>query len=383
MSELLTYFEGRRQEMIDLLTEMVNYETPTGSKEHVDQLVDFLEKQFNDLQPSSLTRIEQAEVGDFLLVKWNEDAPGQPILFLVHIDTVWPLGTLAERPVTIDDDGRLFGPGAFDMKGGVTIALSAISGLIERGELPERPIWFLVNSDEEIGSGTSTPLIEELGGQAGLVIVPEPATNSGAMKIWRKGIGIYDVRVKGRAAHAGNAPEQGINAVVELAQQILKINEMNDLRNGTSVSPNVIHGGTARNVIAPAASLQIDVRCLTMQAMDEIHEKLMNLHPFLPGAEVEVIRSNLRGPMEHNDLMKATFAQCQQIGERYGITVRGEGAGGGSDGNTTAILGTPTLDGIGAQGDGPHAVHEHVLINSLPQRATLIAGILQDWVVAE
>jgi glutamate carboxypeptidase len=379
MSELKAYFEERKQQMVDLLTEMVNYETPTRDKTHVDRLGAFMEGQFNALGASSVTRIPQEEVGDFLMAKWNGDAPGKPISMLIHIDTVWPLGTLERRPVTIDEDGRLFGPGAVDMKGGITIILTALRGLVERDELPNRPIWVLMTSDEEVGSVYSMEHIRQLGRDSGLVLVMEPGTKEGALKTWRKGLATYQVKIEGRASHAGNAPEQGINALVELAQQTLKLNGLNDLKNGTSVSVTMAEGGTAVNVIPANATVRVDTRVLTQQAMDNVKASITGLQPFLPGAKVVVEMIHSRDPMEHNDQMKKTFAQAKAIGEKYGLTVREAGSGGGSDGNITASMGTPTLDGLGPQGDGLHAEHEHVVVNSLPQRAALIAGMLRDW----
>lgn len=378
MSDLLTYFKSRQPEMVEFLTTLVSYETPTTDKALVDKLGAFMEGEFKRLG-ASVTRLPQTEVGDFLLAKWNENALGKPIMFLIHIDTVWPQGTLAERPTRIDDEGRLFGPGAIDMKGGITVALWAIRGLVERGELPERPIWILMTSDEEVGSIHSEPVIKELAAQAGLVLVMEPATKEEALKTWRKGVGTYHIEVEGRPSHAGNAPEQGINAVIELAQQALKLHGLNDLKNGTSVSVTVFHGGSTSNVIPAKASAQVDVRTMTAQAWEEIKEKITSLTPFIPGAKLSISVHHARGPMEHNEQMARSFAQCKAIGERYGLTVREDGSGGGSDGNFTAHMGIPTLDGLGPQGDGLHALHEHVVLNSLPRRATLLAAMLKEW----
>ncbi len=379
MSDLLTYFQGQRQAMIDLLTTLVNFETPTRSKPDVDKLGAYLEQQFRALGASSVTRFPREQVGDIALAKWNETAPGKPILFLMHIDTVWPLGTLANRPVTIDDDGRLFGPGAVDMKGGITLVLTALRGLIERGEMPQRPIWILMTTDEEVGSLHSEEIIIETAKQCGLVLVMEPATPEEALKTSRKGISTYEIHVEGRASHAGNAPEQGINAVVELAQQIMELNAMNDLKNGTSVSVTMVEGGITMNVIPPKASAMVDVRTLTGRAYDAINEKIHSLTPFVPGAKVTVKQDHARGPMERNDRMIAAFQQAKAIGANYGVTIREAASGGGSDGNLPAFEGITTLDGLGPQGDGLHAEHEHVVINSLPRRATLIAGMLKDW----
>jgi glutamate carboxypeptidase len=380
MSDLLTYFQGQKQAMTDLLTTLVSYETPTTDKAAVDKLGAFMEAQFRELG-AEVERIPQEKVGDFLLAKWNKSAPGKPIMFLIHIDTVWPLGTLAERPTRIDEEGKLFGPGAIDMKGGITLVLASIRGLIERNELPERPIWVLMTSDEEVGSIYSEPVIRETAAQCGLVLVMEPATKEEALKTWRKGVGTFTITVEGRPSHAGNAPEQGINAVVELAQQTLKLNDMNDLKNGTSVSVTVVHGGSATNVIPAKAVAEVDVRTLSARAWDEISEKILNLTPFIPGAKVSATVHHARGPMEHNEQMKRSFAQCKAIGERHGLTIREDGSGGGSDGNFTAHMGIPTLDGLGPQGDGLHALHEHVVLNSLPRRATLLAAMLKEWVM--
>ena len=380
MSDLLTYFQNQRQAMIDLLTTLVNYETPTRDKVHVDKLGEFMREQFESLGASSITRIPQTEVGDILLAKWNENAPGQPIMFLIHIDTVWPLGTLAERPVTIDDEGRLLGPGAVDMKGGIAIVLTALRGLVELGEMPQRPIWVLMTTDEEVGSIHSKQVIIDTAKQCGLVLVMEPATKEEALKTSRKGIATYQISVEGRASHAGNAPEQGINAIVDLAQQIMELNSMNDLRNGTSVSVTMVEGGITMNVIPPHAQATVDVRMLTARAYEDINERIMGLVPFVLGAKLTVEQHHARGPMERNAPMQAAFEQTRAIGTKLGLTVREDASGGASDGNFTAYEGITTLDGLGPQGDGLHAVHEHVIVNSLPRRAALIAGILRDWV---
>jgi glutamate carboxypeptidase len=379
MSELLTYFQSQQQNMVDFLTTLVNYETPTTDKALVDKLGAFMAEQFRSLGASSVTRIPQEKIGDMVLAKWNDAAPGKPILFLIHIDTVWPEGTLAERPVRIDADGKLYGPGAIDMKGGITAALWSIRGLTERAEMPNRPIWILMTSDEEVGSVHSEPVIRETAAQCGLVLVMEPATKEEALKTWRKGVANFHVEAEGRPSHAGNAPEQGINAIIELAQQALKVNAMNDLKNGTSVSVTVFHGGSATNVIPAKAAFDVDVRTLNARAYDEISRQMMNLTPFVPGAKVIVTPDHSRGPMEHNAQMQKDFAQCKAIGARYGLTIREDGSGGGSDGNFTAHMGIPTLDGLGPQGDGLHALHEQVVIASLPRRATLLAAMLKEW----
>jgi len=376
MSDFLQYFESQKQAMVDLLTEMVNYETFTIEKAMVDQFGAFMETQFKQLGADSVTRYPQEQVGDILLAKWNANASGKPILFLVHVDTVFPGGTLAERPVRIDADGRLYGPGAVDMKGGITIALTAIRGLRDRNQLPDRPIYLLMTTDEEIGSPNSEDLIQKTAEGCALVLVMEPGTKEGALKTWRKGTARFRIEVEGRASHAGNAPEQGINSIIEFAQQAIEINKLNDLKHGTSVSVTTVEGGSASNVIPAKTSASIDVRTMSTQAFENVKSALFDLHPHIPGAKVTVTFDTGRPPMERMD---GVFEQAQTIAQKHGMTLYEDGSGGGSDGNFTAAMGIPTLDGIGAQGDGLHAVHEHVIINSLPKRAALIAGLLLDW----
>jgi glutamate carboxypeptidase len=379
MSDLLQFFKTRQQTMTDLLTTLVGFETPTRDKIYVDKMGAFMEEQFRSLGASSLTRIPQTEVGDMLLAKWNESAPGKPIMFLIHIDTVWQLGTLAERRVRIDEEGRLFGPGAIDMKGGITIVLSALRGLKDRGEMPNRPIWVLMTSDEEVGSIYSKPHIEAYARQAGLVLVMEPATIDEALKTQRKGIATYKLEIEGLPSHAGNAPEKGINAIMEFAQQALAINGFNDLKRGTSVSVTVVNGGTVTNVIPAHVTAHIDTRAVTVSAFDDTYQKMMSIQPFIPGAKVKVEQINGHHPMERNETMIRSYQQCKAIGESHGLSIYEDSSGGASDGNTVAALGIPVLDGLGPQGDGLHALHEHVVLNSLPRRSTLIAAMLKEW----
>lgn len=375
MSDLLDYFMSQKQAMVDLLTEMVKYESFTRDKAMVDKLVDFMAEQFQSLNADSVMRYPQEEVGDFLLAKWNEDAPGKPILFMVHIDTVHHINSLASMPIKIEE-GRLYGPGAVDMKGGTVIALEAIRGLQALDKFPNRPIHFLVTTEEEIGSPMSEPVIKDCAEGCELVLVMEPATKEGAIKTWRKGGGKYTLIVEGRASHAGTAPQEGINAIIEFAQQALEINKLNDLKMGTSVSVTMVDGGTAGNVIPARVEAHIDTRYLTTEAMETLKSSLSNLYPKMPGAKVECIAEHSRPPMER---MTGVFEKAEAIGKKYSVTIYEDGTGGGSDGNFTAAMGIPTLDGLGAHGDGLHAPHEHVIINSLPRQATLIAGILLDW----
>ncbi|MDQ7024868.1 MAG: M20/M25/M40 family metallo-hydrolase, partial [Anaerolineae bacterium] len=303
-------------------------------------------------------------------------ASGKPLLIVSHMDTVWALGTIdGEVPLKLED-GRLHGPGALDMKGGIEVALRAIEGLVELNQLPECPIWYLATSDEEIGSKQSRAIIEEKAQEAALVLVTEPPTADGALKTWRKGVASYVLTIEGQAAHAGNEPEKGINSVIEFAQQALELHQLNDYKNGTSVSVTVVNGGTATNVIPSKTVAHIDTRVLTVKDYNRVYEKIMERAPFIAGSKVTIEQRHYRPPMERN---ATTFEQARDIAKAVGITIREDGAGGGSDGNFTAALGIPTLDGLGPEGSGLHAPHEHVLVNTMPQKAAMIAAILRDW----
>lgn len=375
LTTLLEYFKNRETEMLSLLTEMVKRESFTSEKAGVDRLVDFMRARLQSLGADSVQRFPQGEVGDFLLAKWNEDGSGKPYLILAHLDTVHPTGSLERLPIKIED-GRFYGPGALDMKAGVVIALEAIRVLRERNQLPERPIHFLLTTDEEIGSPYSEALIVEQARYCELALVMEPATKEGAIKTWRKGGGKYTLTIEGRAAHAGIAPQEGINAIIEFARQALEINRLNDLKYGTSVSITLVEGGSAGNVIPAQVRAHIDARVLTMDAMNSLHAALTSLYPKMPGANVSCVRERQRPPMERRPEL---FAKAAAIGERHGLAIYEGGTGGGSDGNFTAAMGVPTLDGLGAHGDGAHAPQEHVIIDSLPRQAALIAALLMEW----
>ena len=373
--DLLQYFEDKRDLMIDELKVLIEQESPSNNKAAVDALGMLLKSQF-EAMGASVEVHPREDVGDILLATWQAEAMGKPILIVSHMDTVFPLGSLEHMPIHVDDDGRLYGPGAVDMKGGIVVAMNAVAGLRALNALPDRPIYYMVTSDEEIGSTASRDLIEEMAKQSDLVLITEPPTKDGALKTWRKGTARYELAIEGKASHAGNEPELGVNSIIEFAQHALEINKLNDLKNGTSVSVTVVEGGTATNVIPAKTVAQIDVRVMTISAFNKVHEALMDRMSYIPGSKVTIEQKSARPPMERDG---EAFGRVREIAENVGITVREDGAGGGSDGNFTAALGIPTIDGLGAEGTGLHASHEHVLVNSLTKKAALIAAIIRDW----
>lgn len=377
LHSLVQYYTSQVQETVDLTTTLANYETPTNDKAHVDLLGAHIAG-YCESMGAQVTRIPRELVGDIHLCKWNVDLPGKPILFLMHIDTVWPLGTLADRPVHVEGD-RLIGPGTWDMKGSIACVLSAIKGLHERGEFPERPVWCLFTTDEETGSQHSWDVIEETAKQAGLCLVMEFASPNSGLKTWRKGIAVYTVTVKGRSSHAGNAPEKGVNSVVEMAHQTLKLTELNNMAEGTSVSVTVVHGGTAFNVIPAETVAKVDVRFKLKAERDRVHDAITSLQPVLKDATISAEVGSARPPMERDTTMDRAFNQAKALAAELGYELMEDGSGGGSDGNITAALGIPTLDGLGPSGEGAHALTEQVVISSIPRRVALLDRIIAAW----
>lgn len=382
MTSLTTWMERffqLREELVSLLRELAVRESPTTEKAAVDRLGEFVADRLRDLG-ARVERIPQESVGDHWIATWGDPEASTQILTLCHLDTVWPLGTLARMPIR-EENGRLYGPGVFDMKGGIAILLGALRGLQALNVHPPHRIRMLFTSDEETGSETSRPLIEAEARRSHLVLCLEPALPDGSLKTFRKGVGDFVVVAYGRSAHAGADPQRGVNAIEELAYQIMRVRGLMDLRRGTTVTVGVIRGGTRPNVVPEYAEMVVDVRVATRGEMDRIERAFRNLRPVLDGARLEVRGGFNRPPMERNALMVATFERARAIAAELGLTLTEGGTGGGSDANFTAALGIPTLDGLGAVGNGAHALDEHVQIDSLPQRAALVAALLTRWTV--
>lgn len=374
----IEYYEQRQDAMLDRIKMLAEHESFTAAVEHVNRLADTLESQINALSPDALERIKQEEVADCLLAKWFTDVDAAPFLILCHMDTVHPIGTLKEFPVEIKD-GKLYGPGTLDMKAGITTALFAIQALIETGTRPAAPIWLLITSDEENGSLHSRELIEKTATGCDLVLTMEPGLASGDIKAWRKGGGTYYVHVTGKPSHAGIEPEAGINAVVELAKQVVLLDSFNDLKYGTSVSVTTISGGTATNVIPARATAAVDFRATDQLSFQQTNDKIMNLTPNMPGAKVDVVVRTTRPPMEFNEGNQYAVEQAKAIASQMNIPLKADGTGGMSDANFTSTLGIPTLDGLGPVGGGAHTLEEFISIYSLPRRAALFTGLLTQY----
>lgn len=372
MNAYLEYLEAHKAEIFDDLKALVAHQSPSEDKAAVDACGAFLVQLFAErLGVTSHERFEQSEVGDHLLFKIGQG--NKRTLIMTHFDTVWDIDRLGTRI----EDGKFYGPGAFDMKGGTIQALWALKALQETQTLGGHEVWFLCTSDEEIGSPHSRELIEQLARQCDQVLVPEPSEEGTTnLKTGRKGTGHFHVTIEGKAAHAGNNPLGGISAAEEMAHQILRLNALQDMSSGTSVNVGIAQAGNRINVIPDRATIAVDVRVTSLAEAERIEREIFAIKPVMQGTRIEVSGGLNRPPMEPNEANGALFQRAVQAAKDIGFALAGSVVGGGSDGNFTSALGIPTLDGLGAEGGGPHAEYEHVVIDAMPRRAALISQII-------
>jgi len=363
---------AKQKKMISCIQALVECESPSDHPPGIDKFVKLFSKMVSDIArvrtyPGRHLRCE------FQLPGSRKD--GQ-ILALGHSDTVWPLGTLKTMPFR-QSRGRLWGPGVLDMKAGLVFFAFAMRILRELDVPVRRKVVLQVNSDEEVGSPSSRLLTEDAARQSAAVLVLEPGTGlDGKLKTARKGIGDYQITVRGRAAHAGLDFEKGANAVVEMARQIERIAGFTRLKQGITVSPGVIQGGMRSNVVPAECHVEVDVRAPSAAAQRYLERQFASLKPFDKRCTVEVAGGLNRPPMERSAGIQRLFQTARTLAEELGVTLEESSSGGGSDGNFTAALGIPTLDGLGAVGEGAHAPHESILINRIADRTALLAKLV-------
>jgi glutamate carboxypeptidase len=371
MKNLLAYCESNLAATLETIETLVRLESPSTDKAAVDRCGTVLAEMLRKAG-AAVDVLSQPERGNHLRARFPGEGP--PVMFLGHFDTVWPIGTLERMPLRRDGD-RLHGPGTFDMKAGIALALTAMEALGATGT-PRPAVTMLWTTDEEIGSGTSRETIEAEARQSAAVLVLEPALPGGALKTARKGCGEFELTVHGVAAHAGLDPGKGASAIHELAAQIAIIERLQDLPNGISVNVGLVSGGSRPNVVAEEARATIDVRAPTREAAAAMESAFRGLHPVKTGTRLTVRGGFERPPMERTAAVIGLFTRATEVASSLERKLGEGSAGGGSDGNFTAALGVPTLDGLGAVGDGAHAAHEHVDVTALPWRAALLAGLL-------
>ena len=379
MSQLLDYLQAHSEAMTEALRELVMLESPSHEREAVNTVADYLAHAFGDLG-ADVARIPQAAFGDHLRVSWGT-GPRQ-ILLMGHMDTVWSLGEIEERPFKVTRDRRTglakaTGPGIFDMKGGLVVGLYAVKALRNLGLAPTHRLVFLFNSDEECGSPTSRRHIEEEARRSDFALVLEPSRED-ALITWRKGVGRFELEIHGLASHAGAAHERGVSAVEELAHQILRLERMTDYKRGTTVNVGVVQAGSKVNVRPASAWAEIDLRVTTAEEGQRMTQAIRGLRPRNRDASLLVSGQMNRPPWEHSPAGQTLFERARDVGARLGMELWPAGTGGGSDGNFTAARGIPTLDGLGIVGNDAHAVTEWVDIASLPRRAALLAELVLD-----
>lgn len=371
----LRFFAERQDAITETIRQLVEIESPSDNKPAVDQLGALLAGRFEKIGGhAKFHRVP--DFGDHLQVDFP-GGRGKPVLLLGHIDTVYPMGTLSTMPCRVAD-GRLWGPGALDMKSGIALILHALEGLRawHSDSLP-RPVTVLLVSDEEVGSGSSRRITESLARKSGAVLVLEPSYGiQGAVKTARKGVGEYSIKVTGKAAHSGLDFEKGESAIVEMAKQITAISKLVDLKRGLTLNVGLVSGGTRTNVIPAQATASLDVRVARMKDAAVIDRQLKALKPFNRRCKLEIKGGVNRPPLERSAGVAMLYKKAVEIAKQLGWKLEEASVGGGSDGNFTASLGIPTLDGLGGVGDGAHATHESIIISELPRRTTLLAELI-------
>ncbi|HEX4946545.1 MAG TPA: M20 family metallopeptidase [Blastocatellia bacterium] len=377
MVALLDYFVQRQGAILALARELVEQESTSREETRLNQIAQFVAARLQSLV-SELQLFPSPGYGSHLCARFHfghtSDTPH--VLVIGHLDTVWPVGTLARLPFHTTAEGTAHGPGIFDMKAGIAVVMNALEAIATQGLSTRHPVTLLLTCDEEIGSKTSRALVEAEARRAVAAFVLEPPIPGGIVKTGRKGIGGFTLKVKGRAAHAGLDPSQGINAIVELAHQTLRLAALNDYERGITVNVGVAQGGTTSNVVPAEASARIDFRYWKDEEGAQVEEIIRTLQPVLPGAQLELSGGINRPPMERSEKNLALYELAKRCAAEFDIDLREGTVGGGSDGNFTAALGVPTLDGLGVDGAGAHAEHEHIILADIPRRAALLTRLI-------
>jgi glutamate carboxypeptidase len=376
-ADRLRFFTERQHTISETIRQLVEIESPSDNKPAVDQLGALLAGRFEKIGGHAKFHRTQS-FGDHLQVDFSGARSGQPVLLLGHIDTVYPMGTLSSMPCRVAD-GRLWGPGALDMKSGIALILHALEGLRAwHGDTVPRPVTVFLVTDEEVGSESSRRITESLARKSGAVLVLEPSYGiKGAVKTARKGVGEYAIKVTGKAAHSGLDFDKGENAIVEMAKQITAISKLVNLKRGLTLNVGVVSGGTRTNVIPAQATASLDVRVTHMKDATAIDRQLRALKPFNRKCKLEIKGAVNRPPMERSAGVAMLYKKASEIAKKLGWKLEEASVGGGSDGNFTASLGIPTLDGLGGVGEGAHATHESILVSELPRRTTLLAELIE------
>lgn len=375
---LRDYFASRQREVLALTRALVEVESPSGDEQGSKAVVSLLAAAARTIGPvSSIERVPSEQYGEHLRIKAFADARNgvRPILILGHTDTVHPRGSLEQNPWRVEGN-HAYGPGVFDMKANCALAIELIrSCAILHGKQPS-PLVLLLTCDEERGSMSGRSLVEAEAKRARAVLVLEPPARGGRVKTGRKGTGIFTIQTRGQAAHAGLEPEKGASAILEMARQIQKLHALNGVAGGITVNVGVVRGGTVSNVVAAEAHAEVDIRFSTNEEATRIEGKVRSLRAFDSRVQVIVRGEINRPPLERTDKVVAMYEQARKIAREMDYDLKEAQVGGASDGNFVAAFCPAVLDGLGIDGDGAHASHEHILIDDIPRRGALLAGLI-------
>jgi glutamate carboxypeptidase len=378
MNKLRDHFASRQHELLALTCALVEAESPSGDKDGSSAVVSLLANAAGSINAvSSVERIASEEFGEHLRIKAFTDNNSPPIVLLGHTDTVHPRGAIKERPWRAEGN-RIYGPGIFDMKANCALALEVLLACEATESGPRSPITILLTCDEETGSPSGRGLVEAESKEARAVLVLEPPASGGRVKTARKGTGMFTLEVQGRAAHAGLDPEKGVSAVLELARQTVRLSELNDLATGTTVTVTVVRGGTHSNVVPAEARAEIDLRFTSAGEGLRVESAIRNLKPIDARAQLVVSGGINRPPLERTEGVAALYEHARTIAGLLDFDLGEASVGGASDGNFVGALGVPVLDGLGIEGDGAHAAHEHIVIDDIPLRGALLARLISS-----
>lgn len=374
---LREYFATQRHDLLGFTRALVEAESPSGDEPGSRGVASLLVDRAQTIAAvTSVERIPVPGFGEHVRIRAYADGnQGQPIVLLGHTDTVHPRGSLKERPWRMDEN-RVYGPGIFDMKSNCALALELLRASEATGTRPARPITLLFMCDEESGSVHGRAVVEEETRDARAVLVLEPSAGGGRAKTGRKGTGMFTVEVRGRAAHAGLDPEKGVNAVLELARQTVRLHELNDPANGTNVTVTIFNGGTASNVVPAVATAEVDMRFTALDLGVAVESDVLSLKPFDSRAQVVVTGGINRPPLERTAKVAELYELARGLAAKLDFELGETSVGGGSDGNFVGALGVPVLDGLGIEGDGAHAAHEHIIVDNIATRGAMLAGLI-------
>ena len=374
---LREYFAAQQDNLLAFTRALVEAESPSGDEAGSRDVASLLVDQAKTIAAvSSVERIPVPGFGEHVrITAFAEGSQERPIVLLGHTDTVHPRGSITERPWRTDEN-RVYGPGIFDMKSNCALALELLRALEATDMRPARPITLLFMCDEETGSVHGRAIVETEGRKARAVLVLEPSAGGGRVKTGRKGTGMFTVEVHGRAAHAGLDPEKGVNAVLELARQTVRLHELNDPANGTNVTVTIFNGGTASNVVPALATAEVDMRFTSVDLGVAVEYDVLNLKPFDPRARVVVTGGINRPPLARTPKVVELYELARGIAAKFDFELGETSVGGGSDGNFVGALGVPVLDGLGIEGDGAHAAHEHIIVDNIATRGAMLAGLI-------